>query len=74
MACVKESIRVGMAVPGRLPRVVPNGDPFVVEGKVVPPGVSLVSLVLLYLDNADNIYSLQYIDYCWYFNVHHAQL
>ncbi|KAJ5660929.1 cytochrome P450 [Penicillium longicatenatum] len=37
-ACVKESIRVGMAVPGRLPRVVPNGDPFVVEGKVVPPG------------------------------------
>ncbi|OQE07963.1 hypothetical protein PENVUL_c011G00084 [Penicillium vulpinum] len=37
-ACVKESIRVGVAVPGRLPRVVPNGDPFVVEGKVVPPG------------------------------------
>lgn len=31
-----------MAVPGRLPRVVPTGDPFVVEGKVVPPGVSLV--------------------------------
>jgi hypothetical protein len=40
MACVKESIRVGMAVPGRLPRVVPAGDAFVVEGKVVPPGVS----------------------------------
>lgn len=40
MACVKESIRVGMAVPGRLPRAVPAGDPFVVEGKVVPPGVS----------------------------------
>ncbi|KAL2832310.1 cytochrome P450 [Aspergillus pseudoustus] len=37
-ACVKESIRVGMAVPGRLPRVVPAGEPFIVEGKVVPPG------------------------------------
>ncbi|PWY72800.1 cytochrome P450 [Aspergillus eucalypticola CBS 122712] len=37
-ACVKESLRVGMAVPGRLPRVVPTGDPFIVEGKVVPPG------------------------------------
>lgn len=40
MACVKESVRIGMAVPGRLPKVVPDGDPFVVEGKVVPPGVS----------------------------------
>lgn len=30
-----------MAVPGRLPRVVPAGHPFVVEGKVVPPGVGL---------------------------------
>lgn len=31
-----------MAVPGRLPRVVPAGDPFIVEGKVVPPGVSFI--------------------------------
>lgn len=41
MACVKESLKVGMAVPGRLPRVVPQdtAQPFVVDGQVVPPGV-----------------------------------
>lgn len=33
-----------MAVPGRLPRVVPDGNPFIVEGKVVPPGVSFLCL------------------------------
>lgn len=32
-----------MAVPGRLPRVVPTGDPFIIDGKLVPPGVSRVS-------------------------------
>lgn len=37
---------MGMAVPGRLPRVVPSGDPFTVEGKVVPPGVSYPDLFL----------------------------
>ncbi|KAI9035259.1 uncharacterized protein KD926_004228 [Aspergillus affinis] len=37
-AVVKECIRIGMAVPGRLPRKVPEGDPFIVDGKVVPPG------------------------------------
>lgn len=41
MACVKESLKVGMAVPGRLPRVVPQdtAQPFVVDSQVVPPGV-----------------------------------
>ena len=41
-ACVKESLRIGMAVPGRLPRVVPHDlpQPFVVDNKVIPPGVS----------------------------------
>ena len=41
VACVKESLRVGMAVPGRLPRVVPHdlSQPFVVDGQIVPPGV-----------------------------------
>ncbi|KAJ0423112.1 cytochrome P450 [Aspergillus carlsbadensis] len=38
-ACVKEALRIGMAVPGRLPRVVPaDGAPFRVDGKVVTPG------------------------------------
>ena len=31
-----------MAVPGRLPRVVPTGDPFIVDGKPLPPGVSFL--------------------------------
>ncbi|UPK95576.1 hypothetical protein LCI18_006511 [Fusarium solani-melongenae] len=40
-ACVKEGIRFAAAVPGRLPRVVPNNvsTPFIVDDKVVPPGV-----------------------------------
>ncbi|OLN85051.1 Benzoate 4-monooxygenase 1 [Colletotrichum chlorophyti] len=38
-ACVKECIRFTSAVPGRLPRVVPaGGEPFIVDGQVVPPG------------------------------------
>ncbi|CAG8022479.1 unnamed protein product [Penicillium salamii] len=40
MACVKEGLRHAMSVPGRLPRVVPNGVELVVEGKRIPPGVS----------------------------------
>ena len=37
-ACVRESIRVAKAVPGRLPRIVPNNANLVVDGKIVPPG------------------------------------
>ncbi|OHF01530.1 hypothetical protein CORC01_03286 [Colletotrichum orchidophilum] len=39
-ACVKEAIRLASAVPSRLPRVVPynNSEPFIVDGKIVPPG------------------------------------
>lgn len=41
-ACVKESLRFTSAAPGRLPRVVPaTGAPFVVDGQVIPPDVSL---------------------------------
>ncbi|CAG8153215.1 unnamed protein product [Penicillium nalgiovense] len=42
-ATVKEALRVGMAVPGRLPRVVPDSltEPFIVDGKVVPPGTTV---------------------------------
>ncbi|KAH6884607.1 cytochrome P450 [Thelonectria olida] len=44
-AIVKESLRIASAVPGRLPRVVPNGrrEPLIVDGKVIPPG-SIVSI------------------------------
>jgi cytochrome P450 len=40
VACVKESLRIAIPVPGRLPRVVPGATaaPLVVDGKVVPPG------------------------------------
>ncbi|KAB2572680.1 Cytochrome P450 oxidoreductase [Lasiodiplodia theobromae] len=38
-ACVKESLRVAMPVPGALPRVVPaRSQPFEVDGKIIPPG------------------------------------
>jgi cytochrome P450 len=44
-ATVKEALRLGMAVPGRLPRIVPNSltEPFMVDGKVVPAG-TIVSI------------------------------
>ncbi|KAL4950796.1 cytochrome P450 [Aspergillus filifer] len=37
-AVVKECIRIGMAVPGRLPRVVPEGERFMVDNKLIPVG------------------------------------
>ncbi|KAM5385660.1 hypothetical protein ACJZ2D_000859 [Fusarium nematophilum] len=44
-ACVKEAIRFAMAVPGRLPRIVPDDltEPLVVDGYAVPPG-TIVSM------------------------------
>ncbi|GKZ35743.1 hypothetical protein AbraIFM66950_006496 [Aspergillus brasiliensis] len=44
-ACVKESLRIAMPVPGRLPRVVPQdlAEPFMVDGQVIPPG-TIVSM------------------------------
>jgi len=47
-ACVKESLRIGMAVPGRLPRVVPHDlpQPFVVDNRIIPPGVSAIDIYL----------------------------
>ncbi|KAI4599138.1 hypothetical protein KJ359_002096 [Pestalotiopsis sp. 9143b] len=39
-ACVRESLRVAMPVPGRLPRIVPPADqgPLIVDGQTIPPG------------------------------------
>ncbi|KAL1625468.1 hypothetical protein SLS56_007362 [Neofusicoccum ribis] len=38
-ACVKESLRLAMPAPGRLPRVLPaSGPPLVIDGQVIPPG------------------------------------
>ncbi|KIL87794.1 hypothetical protein FAVG1_08673 [Fusarium avenaceum] len=38
-ACINEALRLAMAVPGMLPRVVPRrAQPFVVDDRVVPPG------------------------------------
>lgn len=43
MAVVRESLRCAVAQAARLPRVVPaDGEPLIVDGKVVPPGVSLL--------------------------------
>lgn len=39
-----------MGVPGTLPRIVPKqAQPFVVEGKVIPPGVRSSTIVFLRL-------------------------
>jgi cytochrome P450 len=49
MAVVKESVRCAVAQPARLPRVVPAGaEPLVVDGKVVPPGVSFPQSIHLF--------------------------
>ena len=37
-ACVQEAVRTASPVPGRLPRIVPENFPLVVDGKSVPPG------------------------------------
>ncbi|CAN9098161.1 unnamed protein product [Alternaria alternata] len=55
-ACVKEALRCAMAVPGRLPRVVPNGTkPLVVDEKVIPVG-TIVGM---------SAYSMHYNESIW---------
>jgi cytochrome P450 len=52
-AVVKESLRSGPAIPGRLPRVVPENakTPLVVDGQVVPPGTIVgMSTTLMHND------------------------
>ncbi|KAH7029778.1 cytochrome P450 [Microdochium trichocladiopsis] len=51
-SCVKEGIRHAKAVPGRLPRYVPDdGTPFVVDGEVVPPGTIVsISAYTMHMD------------------------
>ncbi|KAJ5927258.1 hypothetical protein N7516_009031 [Penicillium verrucosum] len=54
-ATVKETLRVGMAVPGRLPRVVSDSltEPFIVDGKVVPPGTTVsISTYTMHTDTS----------------------
>lgn len=54
MAVVKESLRCAIAQPARLPRVVPNdGDPLIVDVKVVPPGISPLVTSQLTLPNIE---------------------
>lgn len=44
MAVVRESVRCAVAQPARLPRIVPNdGETLIVDGKVIPPGVSFAT-------------------------------
>ncbi|KAB2102850.1 hypothetical protein AG0111_0g8982 [Alternaria gaisen] len=55
-ACVKEALRCAMAVPGRLPRVVPDGTkPLVVDEKVIPVG-TIVGM---------SAYSMHYNESIW---------
>lgn len=60
-ACVNEALRFAMPVPGVLPRVVPRQQqPFVVDGSVVPPGVSHCVIVHLYLLSNKDRHWLEY--------------
>ncbi|KAE8409546.1 cytochrome P450 [Aspergillus pseudonomiae] len=56
-ACVKEALRIGMPVPGRLPRIVPNNlsQPFTVDGKVIPAG-TVISI---------SAYTMHYSEELW---------
>jgi len=41
-AVMKESLRYGMPVPGRLPRIVPPGiEPIIIDGKEIPAGTTI---------------------------------
>lgn len=41
---MKESLRYGMPVPGRLPRIVPPGiEPIIIDGKEIPAGVCVLA-------------------------------
>ncbi|KAJ9482048.1 hypothetical protein VN97_g11399 [Penicillium thymicola] len=54
-ATVKEALRVGIAVPGRIPRVVSDSltEPFIVDGKVVPPGTTVsISTYTMHTDTS----------------------
>ncbi|APA11943.1 hypothetical protein SS1G_05491 [Sclerotinia sclerotiorum 1980 UF-70] len=60
-ACIKETLRCAMPVPGRLPRVVPmpqpGTPPFIVDGKVIPPG-STVGISAQSVHHSESIWGL----------------
>ncbi|KAI4253322.1 MAG: hypothetical protein LQ352_003762 [Teloschistes flavicans] len=51
-ATIKESLRLGLGVPGRLPRLVPNGGA-ILQGEKIPAGVSIgvMRIIVLMLMN-----------------------
>lgn len=58
VACVKEGLRVAMAVPGRLPRIVPGAgsvEPLVVDDRVVPPG-TVVGMSAYTMHNSEELW------------------
>ncbi|CAG8206663.1 unnamed protein product [Penicillium salamii] len=67
MACVKEGLRLAMAIPGRLPRVVPNGVELVVEGKSIPPS-TIVSMSAYTMHRSEDIWgpdALEFVPERW---------
>ncbi|KAH8705781.1 cytochrome P450 [Talaromyces proteolyticus] len=59
-ACVKESLRLACPVPGRLPRIVPNGKSLIVDGKHIPSG-TIVGM---------SAYNLHFAESLWGSDVH----
>jgi cytochrome P450 len=57
-ACIKESIRVAQAVPGRLPRIVPTSStPLIVDNKIVPAG-TVVGMSTYTMHNDETFWGL----------------
>jgi cytochrome P450 len=64
VACVKESLRIAMPVPGRLPRLVPaTATPLVIDEKILPPG-SVVGM---------SAYTMHFSEEIWGSNARHFE-
>ncbi|KAL2832292.1 cytochrome P450 [Aspergillus pseudoustus] len=65
IACIKEALRLGMPIPGRLPRVVPSrtrANPLIVDGKLLPPG-TIVSISAYTMHTNPEIWGADVLSY-----------
>nr|XP_036575938.1 Benzoate 4-monooxygenase 1 [Colletotrichum truncatum]KAF6782594.1 Benzoate 4-monooxygenase 1 [Colletotrichum truncatum] len=60
--CVNESLRLACPVPGRLPRVVPDGKPLVVDDTIIPPG-SIVGMSIYNLHFDEKLWGSDVLDF-----------
>lgn len=53
-ACIEEALRMYPPVPIGLPRVTPPGEPTIIDGKQVPPGMSVMATHFALYRNPEN--------------------